>query len=248
MSNEPNIPDHKVQKVLNDPSLSALQKYSMLALGEASVGRLILYELLITLFSGWPGALGYFLRQKAYRPLFKSMGRRVTIGRNVVFRGVGRISLGDDVFIDDNCVVDARGAAASITIGNRALIGRNTIVRCRGEHLGIGDETDIGCDCLIATDSRLEIGRDVLVAAFTYVAAGGTYRHDDKTMPISKQGFIKRGGSTIGDGVWIGTHSTILDGVTIGKGAIVGAHSMVNKSIPDMTIAYGIPAKVQRQR
>jgi acetyltransferase-like isoleucine patch superfamily enzyme len=239
---------HEAQKVLRDPDLSPFRKYSLLALGEVSAWRLLRYELITGLFSACPGALGYALRRRLYRPLFKSMGRRVTIGRNVTFRGTSRISLGDDVFIDDNGVVDARGPQASITIGPGTFIGRNTIIRCRGESLRIGDEADIGCDSLIATDSRLEIGRDVLISAYVYVAAGGAHRYDDKTVPISKQGVVKQGGSRIGDGAWIGAHSLITDGVTIGTGVVVGAHSMVNKSIPDMAIAFGVPARVQRYR
>tara|TARA_B100001057_G_C22148372_1_gene681017 strand:- start:11 stop:418 length:408 start_codon:yes stop_codon:yes gene_type:complete len=45
----------------------------------------------------------------------------------------------------------------------------------------------------------------------------------------------------------IGSHSTILPGVTVGKNSIIGAHSLVNKDIPDNTLAYGVPAKVKRK-
>jgi acetyltransferase-like isoleucine patch superfamily enzyme len=248
MSNNSEALDHEIQNVINNPNMSSLEKYALLVIGEWSFGRLMIYELITALFSNWPGGSGYFLRQKFYRFLFKSIGRRVSIGRNVTFRGTGRISLGDNVCIDDNCVVDARGIQAHVSIGNGVFVGRNTIIRCRGESLTIGDETDIGCNCLVATDARLEIGRDVLVSAYTYIAAGGTHRYDDKTKPISRQGFIRKGGSKIGDDVWIGAHALILDGITIGKGAIIGAFSMVNDSIPEMAIAFGAPAKVQRYR
>ena len=46
----------------------------------------------------------------------------------------------------------------------------------------------------------------------------------------------------------IGSHSTILPGVTIGKNSIVGAHSLINKDIPDNSIAVGNPCKVIRQK
>jgi acetyltransferase-like isoleucine patch superfamily enzyme len=248
MSNNFETLDHEIQNVVNNPGLSPLKKYALLVIGEWSPWRLMCYELITALFGNWPGAAGYFLRRKFYQLLFKSMGKGVTIGRNVTFRGAGRISLGDNVCIDDNCVVDARGPQAFIVIGNGVFVGRNTIVRCRGENLTIGMETDIGCNCLVATDARLEIGRDVLISAYTYIAAGGTHRYDDKTKPINKQGFIRKGGSKIGNDVWIGAHSLILDGITIGQGAIIGAFSMVNESIPDMAIAFGTPAKIQRYR
>ena len=43
---------------------------------------------------------------------------------------------------------------------------------------------------------------------------------------------------------WIGAGATILPGVTIGENSIIAAGAVVNKNIPDNTIAGGIPAKV----
>ena len=47
----------------------------------------------------------------------------------------------------------------------------------------------------------------------------------------------------IGDDVWIGSNSTILQGVTIGNGAIVGAGSVVTKDVAPYTVVAGVPAK-----
>ena len=47
-------------------------------------------------------------------------------------------------------------------------------------------------------------------------------------------------------GAYIGMRCSILSGkkgVIIGEGAIVGANSLVNKSIPNNTIAMGVPVK-----
>lgn len=248
MPDSENKLDLQAQRVLHDPGRSKLQKYALLTVGTPSAGALLRHEFITGLLGGWPGGLGYFLRQKAYRCLFAKMGRNVVIGRNVTIRGAGRITLGDGVMIDDNCVIDARGEAANISIGRGVFIGRNTIVRCRGESLRIGDYTDIGCNCIVATDSRLEIGSDGLIAAYTYIAAGGTHKYEDKAVPINKQGFVSRGGVTIGDDVWIGAHSTVLDGASIGRGSVIGAHSLVNKPLPEMSVAHGIPVEVKRQR
>jgi acetyltransferase-like isoleucine patch superfamily enzyme len=239
---------HAVQEAIHGQGHSPLRTYALLAVGEPSLPKLLVYDLVTSLFGGWPGVAGYALRRLFYAGLFGEMGPNVTIGRNGTFRGMGRIRLGASVCIDDNCVVDARGPEASIRIGREVFIGRNTVVRSRGGTMTIGERADIGCHCLVATDSRLEVGKDVLVAAYTYIAAGGAWRYDDKTVPIKQQGFKMKGGSRIGDGAWIGAHTLILDGVTIGNGTIVGAHSMVNKSLPDMAVAWGVPAQVQRMR
>lgn len=172
----------------------------------------------------------------------------MTIGRNVTLRGTSQIVLGNNVCIDDNCVIDARDSCASISISDNVFIGRNTIIRTRGGQLSIDEGTDIGCNCVIATDSQLKIGKDVLIAAYVYIAAGGAHRFDDPNVSIIKQGFVHKGGSIIEGDVWIGAHSLVLDGVTIGRGSVIGAFSLVTQSIPPMSVAYGIPATVQRRR
>ena len=53
-----------------------------------------------------------------------------------------------------------------------------------------------------------------------------------------------RGGIDIGDDVWIGANSVLLDGARIGDGAVVGAGSLVRGSLPPFCIAHGAPARV----
>ena len=53
---------------------------------------------------------------------------------------------------------------------------------------------------------------------------------------------------TIGNDVWIGARSIILDGVAIGDGAIVGAGALVTKDVPSYAVVGGIPAKILRYR
>lgn len=48
----------------------------------------------------------------------------------------------------------------------------------------------------------------------------------------------------IGEDSWIGANVTILPGVVVGKCCVIGACSLVNKSIPDNSIAYGNPIRI----
>ncbi len=48
----------------------------------------------------------------------------------------------------------------------------------------------------------------------------------------------------IGNNVCIGIGSIILPGVNIGNNCVIGAHSVVTKSIPDSSVAVGVPARV----
>ncbi|WP_294477585.1 sugar O-acetyltransferase [uncultured Bacteroides sp.] len=47
----------------------------------------------------------------------------------------------------------------------------------------------------------------------------------------------------LGNNVWIGSNSTILQGVTIGDNAVVGAGAVVTKDVPANTVVGGVPAK-----
>ena len=52
---------------------------------------------------------------------------------------------------------------------------------------------------------------------------------------------------TIGDNCWIGGDVTIMPGVTIGSGSVIGAGAVVSKSIPENSLAYGVPCRVIRE-
>ena len=51
----------------------------------------------------------------------------------------------------------------------------------------------------------------------------------------------------IGNDVWIGANVCILPGVTIGNNVIIGAGAVVNRDIPDNTMAVGVPARVIKE-
>lgn len=48
----------------------------------------------------------------------------------------------------------------------------------------------------------------------------------------------------IGDNVYIGNNVIILPGVNIGNNVIIGAGAIVSKSIPNNSVAVGVPARV----
>lgn len=52
----------------------------------------------------------------------------------------------------------------------------------------------------------------------------------------------------IGNDVWIGYGSTILNGVTVGDGAVIAAGAVVTKDIEPYSIVGGVPAKIIKKR
>jgi acetyltransferase-like isoleucine patch superfamily enzyme len=177
------------------------------------------------------------------------VGRNVVFGRNVTIRHPKKITIGNNVIIDDNCVLDAKGENnRGIIIGNNVFISRNSILSCKEGDIRIDSDTNIGTNCLIHSETTLTIGNHVLLAAYCYVVAGGTHDFSRIDLPIILQPSISKGGVAIGDDVWLGSGVTVLDGVTIEKGTIVGAGSVVNKPLPAYSIAQGLPAKVVKTR
>ncbi len=241
--------NQSVQDFLLDPQQSALRKYKKFTVGNnASLYALMKYEL-ITSLASLPGALGLILRKKCYPALIKNIGRNVVFGKNVVIRNPRRIKIGNNVLIDDNCLLDARGEEGEgVIIGNNVLIGRNTILSMKEGTIEIKDNTNIGVNCALHTSSEVKLGENVIVGAYTYIVGGGTHSLERTDIPIISQGIVSRGGIIVEDNVWLGADVRILDGIKIGRDSVIGASSLVTKDIPEFVIAYGIPAKVIKRR
>ncbi len=226
----------------------AWRMYARFAVGSPSLPHLLRYELLTAICAARGGALGIALRKLCYPAMLGSLGKGTVIGRNVTLRGCDNIHIGRRVLIDEGCLIDARGPQAEIRIGDGVIISRNTTIRARNASLEIGEGSDIGANCLLATDSRLRIGREVLLAAYVYLVGGGLHRFDGSEPIVMRQGIDSGKGIDIGDGAWIGARSSVLDGADIGAGSVIGAHALVTRPIPAMSIAYGSPATVRRTR
>ena len=235
------------QNTLTASKCSKLEKYQQLVIGSTGIGQLIKYEL-ITMFSTWvPGALGLLLRSKLYPLLLGKAGRNTVFGSNVVLRHPGKLKLSDNMVIDDNVVLDAKGEGnRGIDFGKNVFVGRNTIVYCQNGNIDIGDNTNIGSNCQIFSAGQVHIGNNVLIAAYTYIVGGG-HNYEDPDIPIIQQGRSAIG-ITIEDNVWLGASVKVLDGVTIGEGSIIAAGAVVTDDIPAYSIAGGIPAKVIKTR
>ena len=51
----------------------------------------------------------------------------------------------------------------------------------------------------------------------------------------------------IGENVWVGTGTVIVQGVNIGNNSVIGAGSVVVKDIPENVVAVGNPCRVLRE-
>ena len=237
----------RAQDQLFDERQSARQKYAALVVGRPGWGALIKHELVILLAQNVPGALGFALRKSFYPSLLGACGRNVVFGQNVVLRHPGKIRIGNNVVIDDNCLLDAKGDSnAGITIGSGVFVGRNTILSCKNGDIVIEDGANIGFNCELFSASRVRIGAGTLLAAYCYLI-GGDHDFSDPGVAVLDQ--VRRSaGIDVGEGAWLGAGAKILDGVTLGDRAVVGAGAVVRHSVPAGAIAVGIPARIVGQR
>ncbi len=168
----------RAQDQLFDGRSSARDKYARLVVGRAGLGALLKHEAVVMCSQHVPGALGFALRKLLYPALLGACGRNVVFGQNVVLRHPHKIRIGDNVVVDDNCLVDAKGDSnQGITIGSGVFIGRNTILSCKNGDIEIEDGANIGFNCELFSASRVRVGKDTLIAAYSYLIGGD---HDAK--------------------------------------------------------------------
>lgn len=245
------LPDPTKDKIIEALSSdsSVLKKYQTFFVGRPGLGATVRYETAMLLAAQRSGALGYLLRKTLYPKLFGSAGNGLNFGRGISLRCPSRMQLGDNVAIDDDCALDARGAkdAGDFKIGANTLIARRTELVVKQGYIRIGTNCSIGSQSTISAVSGIEIGDYAIIAGQCYLG-GGRYKNVLGDGPMVTQGHETRGPVVLGDDVWLGAGARVIDGVSIGTGAIIGTGAVVTSDIPPNVIAVGMPARVIGER
>jgi serine acetyltransferase len=129
--------------------------------------------------------------------------------------------------------------------GARATGAAASVIRLLSLPLVAFSRLQLGCEipASLACGRRLVLahgGRGVIVVRDAVIG-------DDVLMaPYSALGaaYPTPGAPVIGDGVYIGTHATVLGPVTVGNGAFLGARALVLRDIEPGGFAVGTPADV----
>ncbi len=156
----------------------------------------------------------------------KSFGKNVKISRKASIYQAGKISLGDDVRIDDFCVI-----SGNVSLGSFIHIATHSALFGGVAGIVLEDFTTISSRCAVYA-----LSDDYSGYAMTNPTVPDKYRN-----VIDGQVKIERH-------VIIGTGTTILPAVLIGEGAAVGAMSLVKESLEPWGIYVGIPCKMIRDR
>lgn len=239
--------EDKIQKELFARDKSKIAKYINLFVGKKGFLNLLKYEIITVLFQDMRGALGIFFRNLFYPLLFKKVGKGVSFGKSVTIRHPHKISIEDNVVIDDYCVLDAKGLNNNgIYISKNVFVGRGSILSCKNGDIILEKNVNIGFNSEIFSGSKVVIGENTLIAAYVYIIGGG-HDYSRVDIPISEQEKPSRG-IKIEKNCWVGAGAIVFDNVTIGEDTIIGAGAVVSKDIPAFSIAAGIPARVAKSR
>lgn len=156
---------------------------------------------------------------------FKAVGKNVKLSRKASVYSPDKIEIGDNVRIDDFCILSGR-----IVLGSQihisayvALYGSKGIV--------IGDYSGISPKSLIYS-AMDDFSGDYLI---------GPIHPEEKTN-------IRGGTVHICRFVQIGSNSVVFPDLEIGEGSVIGALSLVKESISPWGIYAGIPCRYIKPR
>jgi bifunctional UDP-N-acetylglucosamine pyrophosphorylase/glucosamine-1-phosphate N-acetyltransferase len=184
------------------------------------------------------------------RPETVSIDGDVGIGMDTVVepfaRILGRTTIGENCRVGAGAIVEDSEIADDVEIGPYTLVSHSRLER--GVHAGpfarlrqenhVGEAARIG-NFVELKKTRMGAGAkanhlaylgDSSIGARTNIGAG--------TITCNYDGFDKHR-TTIGEGAFVGSNSTLIAPIEIGDGAVVGAGSVINEAVPADSLAIG---------
>jgi len=174
------------------------------------------------------------------------------LGKDVYIHPTVKFSRPEKIYIADECklyrgaILNARSSyEIGIRLGRGVKIHEYSYVDPYGGYIYLDDYAGIGHHCIIGGHGGLTVGKYTMISGLTYIVPAN-HMFERPDVPYMLQGETRKG-IIIGDNVWIGAGSVILDGVSIGNNVVIGAGAVVSENIPANTLALGVPARVVRR-
>lgn len=157
---------------------------------------------------------------------FHSIGENVMISRKCSIYSPQRISIGNNVRIDDFCIL-----SGNLRIGDYVHVAAACLLFGGNDGIVMEDFTAISSRSALYAESD-----DYSGCAFSNPTVPQEYRK------------IHGGGITMRKHSIIGAGCTVLPDVVIGEGSSIGAMSLINKSLDAWGIYVGIPCRYIKER
>jgi len=193
-----------------------------------------------------PGRSGILLRNIIYKRKFKNFGNNVVIEPGVTFIGYKNISIGNNVKIDNNCLIET----GNNLIGNikyksnyepnhQIVIGNNIHICRNSEIIGYGGLT-IEDNCVLSSGCKL-------YSLSNMPKDPSNPKKIISLMPYKDSIFLI-GRIILKPNVWLGLGVIIMPDVTIGKNTFVASNSIVTKNLNENSHAKGSPINIVKKR
>tara|TARA_Y100000590_G_C15388908_1_gene889290 strand:- start:89 stop:589 length:501 start_codon:yes stop_codon:yes gene_type:complete len=154
-----------------------------------------------------------------------------------------KVKIDKTAFIGNNVNIDLGSIVwGNAFIGNNSTIGKNCVI---GNSSFIDRNVTLGSNVVVHTNAMIYNG--VIIEDNCFIGPGVCFTND-KYPKSGKKRNLKNVSWKVGSGTSIGANSTILPDINIGKNCIIGAGSLVNKDLPDNSIAFGNPIKFKSKK
>jgi galactoside O-acetyltransferase len=156
---------------------------------------------------------------------FKSYGINVLVSKKVSIYGAEKISIGNNVRIDDFCIL-----SGNIKIGNYVHISAYCALYGK-----FGIEIGDFCGCSPRT---------------TLFSASDDFSGEFMIGPMVSEEYtnVKGGPIKLENYVQIGASSVVMPNITLKEGSAAGTFSFINKDLDEWSIYVGIPSKKIKNR
>ncbi|MDQ3604622.1 MAG: acetyltransferase [Gemmatimonadota bacterium] len=127
--------------------------------------------------------------------------------------------------------LESDGLGAPVVVHPRAFVAASVMAGSGTQILvnaTLGVEVRLGEGCIVNTSASVD--HECVLGHGVHVAPGATLA----------------GCVSVGDYSLIGPSAVVLPRVRVGQNVIIGAGSVVTRDIPDNVVAFGAPARVQR--
>jgi acetyltransferase-like isoleucine patch superfamily enzyme len=173
----------------------------------------------------------FLFSQAIHKHQFGGLGWGSWIKRPDQIMGAKRIFIGNKTRIENGFVLYSVGYYAKNFYGGQIVIGNNCYLNRYG---------NISSASSVTIEDGVVFGSNVFVCDFDH-----NFRQVQTN--INRADLMVRGKVLIKKDAWVGNNVVIQGDVTIGERAVIGASSVVTKSVPDWSVAFGNPARVRKR-
>ena len=162
-------------------------------------------------------------------------------GRRILYRlrFGGSVSIDPSTWISRRAILKVTGGG-SISIGKHCEIHDYAMIATYGGDIELGDHCSLNPFSIIYGHGGVRIGEGVRIAAHSIIIPSNHNIAGDQPIRLAGETSL---GIEIGDNVWLGSGTRILDGVRIGDDAVIGAGSVVTRAVARGSTVAGVPAR-----